>query len=152
LDHPCVYNGRPYRFEWEREWRIAGDVRFEPEDVAFLFIPGELHEQARQFSADVKIEDGGPAYACAYDAGWPIERIEEALADVPPLPEPSRNAVPWVGGPPPDCSTTSRSNRRANVEASGSATQARGVSEAGLWLADGPCRDPAAASCGAGLS
>ena len=100
LDHPGVYNGRPYRFEWEREWRVAGDVHFEPEDVAFLFIPEELHEQARQFFAAVKIEHSGPSYECAYiDAGWPIERIEEALTDVPPLPEASRNAVPWWEDP-----------------------------------------------------
>lgn len=26
IDHPGVYSGRPYRFEWEREWRAAGDV------------------------------------------------------------------------------------------------------------------------------
>ncbi len=96
IDHPGVYNGRPCRFEWEREWRIAGEVPFKPEDVAFLFIPEELHDQARQFFADVKVEPSGPVYECSYiDPGWPIERIEEALASVPPLPDPGPDAVPW---------------------------------------------------------
>lgn len=30
IDHPGIYNGRPYRFEWEREWRVAGPVSSRP--------------------------------------------------------------------------------------------------------------------------
>lgn len=96
IDHPGVYNGRPYRFEWEREWRVAGDVHFEPDEIAFLFIPEELHDQARQFFADVRIENSGPVYECAFiDAGWTTEQIQDALTNVPPLPDPSPSAVPW---------------------------------------------------------
>jgi hypothetical protein len=96
IDHPGVYNGRRYRFEWEREWRVAGGVRFTPEDVAFLFIPEENHEDARQFFADVEIEHSGPVYECAYiDPGWSIEQIEQALESVLPLPEPRSTARPW---------------------------------------------------------
>lgn len=96
IDHPGIYNGRPYRFEWEREWRVAGSVKFTPDEVAFLFIPEERHDDARRFFADVKIEHSGPVYECAYiDPAWPIEQIEEALESVPPLPEPRPTAVPW---------------------------------------------------------
>jgi hypothetical protein len=38
IDHPGTYGGRTYRFEWEREWRVAGSVRFNPDEVAFLFL------------------------------------------------------------------------------------------------------------------
>jgi hypothetical protein len=96
IDHPGVYNGRSYRFEWEREWRAIGEVRFTPDEVAFLFIPEELHLAARQFSADVKVENSGPHYECPFiDAAWPGERIEQALSSVPQLPEPSAQAAPW---------------------------------------------------------
>lgn len=96
IDQPGVYNGRPYRFEWEREWRVVGDVRFEPDEVAFLFIPEEHHKGARQFFADAEIEHSGPVYQCAFiDAAWSIERIEETLKTVPPLPDPSPTVTPW---------------------------------------------------------
>ena len=96
IDHPGIYNGWPYRFEWEREWRVAGPVTFTPEEVAFLFIPEECHDDARQFFADVTIEHSGPVYKCAYiDPAWSIEQIEQALVAVTPLPDPRPNAVPW---------------------------------------------------------
>jgi Putative abortive phage resistance protein AbiGi, antitoxin len=96
IDHPGVYNSRPYRFEWEREWRVAAEVKFTPEEVAFLFIPEEHHEDARQFFADAHIEHSGPVYDCAYiDPAWSIEQIEKAVESVPPLPDPRPSAVPW---------------------------------------------------------
>lgn len=39
IDAPGEYSGRPYYFEWEREWRYVGEFSFEIEDVAFLLIP-----------------------------------------------------------------------------------------------------------------
>ena len=99
IDHPGVYKGRPYRFEWEREWRVAGEVPFEPDDVAFLFIPEDLHDRARQFFADAKVEHSGPSYDCAYiDPRWDMEKIQGALEDVPDPPGPSAHAVPWYFG------------------------------------------------------
>ncbi|MEM1334381.1 MAG: hypothetical protein AAGG08_13095 [Actinomycetota bacterium] len=34
-------DGEPfsYRFDWEREWRVVGGLRFEPDDVAFVVTP-----------------------------------------------------------------------------------------------------------------
>ncbi len=98
IDHPGVYNGRTYRFEWEREWRVSGSLRFTPDEVEFLFIPEDLHDKARQFFADVKFEHSGPAYECPFiDPSWSIEQINEALTAEPAAPEPSPSAVPhWV--------------------------------------------------------
>jgi hypothetical protein len=80
IDQPGVYNGRPYRWEWEREWRVAADVFFAPEEVAFLLIPEEHHEAARQFFADAKAANSGLAYECPIiDAAWSIDLVEQAF-------------------------------------------------------------------------
>ncbi len=80
VDFPGEYGPASYRFEWEREWRIPGDLLFKPEDVKFLFIPAELHEKARGFFANAEEEGIGPNYTCPYlDPTWGIEDIQEAL-------------------------------------------------------------------------
>ena len=52
VDYPGEYGGSQYRFEWEREWRVPGGLAFSPDDVAFLFIPEDLHAKARSFFDD----------------------------------------------------------------------------------------------------
>jgi hypothetical protein len=80
IDNPGVYKGRSYRFEWEREWRVIGDMPFDIGDVAFLFLPEDEHDTARKFFADVQIEHRGPAYFCPYiDPRWSMDRIQDAL-------------------------------------------------------------------------
>jgi hypothetical protein len=79
---------------WEREWRVPGGLDFQPDDVAFLFIPEELHDKARQFFTDVEVEGSGPAYLCPYiDVKWDRERIEKELSEDPAQLEPSHHAV-----------------------------------------------------------
>ncbi|CAA2136897.1 hypothetical protein [Methylobacterium bullatum] len=74
--------GGTYLFEWEREWRHVGDLRFSPEDVAFLLMPEEYHEAAWGFFEDARRENVGPAYFCPYlDATWPRQRWERALRE-----------------------------------------------------------------------
>lgn len=69
-----------YRFEWEREWRVPGGLDFAPEDVAFLFIPEELHEAARSFFESARRDNSGPAYSCPFlDPVWSEDRIQDAL-------------------------------------------------------------------------
>jgi len=100
IDNPGNYSGRLYRFEWEREWRVIGEMSFQQGDVAFLFLPEEDHDRARQFFADVEVENSGPAYFCPYiDARWDMNRIQEALKNVPPPPPPSQGATPWWDDP-----------------------------------------------------
>jgi len=92
IDAPGVYGLTSYEYEWEREWRHIGDLMFEPKDVAFLFIPEELHAQARAFFSYAYHENLGPAYFCPFiDAKWPKARVDEELlkeplASQPPLP------------------------------------------------------------------
>lgn len=86
IDVAGIYSGgRPYRFEWEREWRFRGEFAFSISDVAFLFIPAELHATARQFFLDAANENSGPAYGCPFlDPSWTAEQIEEELASHTP--------------------------------------------------------------------
>jgi hypothetical protein len=72
----------PYRydFRWEREWRVAADVAFSEDDVAFLFIPEDRHESATSFFRDAVEENLGPGYFCPYvDPSWSVERVRDAL-------------------------------------------------------------------------
>lgn len=72
--------GGSYNFEWEREWRHAGDLHFTPDDVAFLIIPEESHEAARTFFASAEAEELGPNYPCPFiDAEWNQHQIAAAL-------------------------------------------------------------------------
>jgi hypothetical protein len=49
VDFPGDHNGRPYHFEWEREWRHVGKFNFCLTDVAFLVIPENQHDDARRY-------------------------------------------------------------------------------------------------------
>jgi hypothetical protein len=80
IDSPGRYGRSRYFFEWEREWRHLGTLRFSPEDVAFLLIPEDLHEAAHFFFQDAVDENLGPGYFCPYiDPSWSRQRILHAL-------------------------------------------------------------------------
>jgi hypothetical protein len=84
VDFPGSYGTTRYEFEWEREWRVPGGVAFAPEDVAFLFVPEELHGPAQSFFEDHRRENTGPSYDCPLiDPVWSIERIQGAPTTVP---------------------------------------------------------------------
>lgn len=76
IDSPGEYNGSPYFFEWEREWRVPGGLRFSPGDVEFLFMPESLHEAASNYFATAARENLGPAYSVPLlDPSWPESRL-----------------------------------------------------------------------------
>lgn len=80
IDAPGSYGNSDYRFDWEREWRHLGSLSFDPEDVAFLLIPEELHSAAYDFFDGAKTEKLGPTYICPYvDPLWSRERILKTL-------------------------------------------------------------------------
>lgn len=82
IDAPGEYGSTEYFFEWEREWRHVGEFAFQPEDVAFLLIPQELHEAARGFFEEVRRENIGPAYLCPYvDPTWDRRRILKTVRE-----------------------------------------------------------------------
>lgn len=81
IDFPGTYGETQYRFEWEREWRLPGNLRFTEADVEFLFIPEESHVVARGFFRDVRQQNLGPAYECPFiDPLWPEADIQLALS------------------------------------------------------------------------
>lgn len=83
IDFSGSYSSFEYRFEWEREWRVPGGLIFSPDQVAFLFIPAELHSQARKFFDEAASAHTGPNYRCPFlDPLWPDVRIQAALADL----------------------------------------------------------------------
>lgn len=74
--------GTPHAFEWEREWRHPGDLAFGVADVAFLFMPEEQHDRARQ---SLSIHYGDPALVPQLiDASWGEDRLQDALAILDP--------------------------------------------------------------------
>lgn len=80
---------------WEKEWRVPGGLKFLPDDVAFIFLPKELHDNARAFFAEHRANNSGPAYLGRYlDPRWDRERIQRTLTEpvdacVTPDPAPS---------------------------------------------------------------
>ncbi|MUK39613.1 hypothetical protein GNP82_18930 [Aliivibrio fischeri] len=66
IDVSGDYGTSSYRFEWEREWRLIGDLSFTPDDVEFLILPGKDHDAAREFFADAELDGIGPNYNCPY--------------------------------------------------------------------------------------
>jgi len=69
-----------YRFDWEREWRVPGLLRFTEYDVAALFLPEELHPTARGFFEWAVREKAGPGYFCpCLDPLWTAPQISAAL-------------------------------------------------------------------------
>jgi hypothetical protein len=100
VDFPGEYGPTRYRFEWEREWRVPGGLSFRPEDVAFLFIPEGLHEQATTFFEAADRDGTGPAYFVPYiDPSWEMNRIQAAFAGVA---TPPADSCDFCGGPAPD--------------------------------------------------
>jgi len=86
IDFPGEHPVGPYRFEWEREWRLRGSLPFHESDVAFLVIPEAQHHAARGFF-ELNIREGtGPGYLCPYiDPLWDWERVQRAFSLRMPL-------------------------------------------------------------------
>ena len=60
----------------------SGDLEFGPDDVAFLFLPAELHQAARSFFQDAIHEHTGPGYLCPYlDPLWSDETLQVVFSD-----------------------------------------------------------------------
>ena len=69
---------------WEQEWRVPHGLRFSPVDVAFCFVPAELHLAARAFFEEQRDANTGPAYLGPYlDPRWDRATILNALTESP---------------------------------------------------------------------
>ena len=78
IDLVGEYGETTYRFEWEREWRVAGEIPFAYEDLAFIFVPVNDHPQVATF-----FDDAGSPCPPLIDPVWPMVQIQEALAVLP---------------------------------------------------------------------
>lgn len=56
-----------YDFTWEREWRVAGDLEFGPEDVVCVILPEDDEDELKQ----EYLESGVPVISSA----WSAEKI-----------------------------------------------------------------------------
>ncbi|MCC2603019.1 abortive infection system antitoxin AbiGi family protein [Sphingopyxis yananensis] len=80
IDEPKYTDNYKYKFEWEREWRKLGDYGFNPDDVAFLILPEEYHENAKGFFEQAEADEIGPNYTCPFiDPLWDPEIISDIL-------------------------------------------------------------------------
>jgi hypothetical protein len=73
---------RTAEFEWEREWRIAGEdgFPFEPEEVELLFAPEDTHPHVEKFLRESAGEDEMPNYDCPLvDPTWDAERVHRLI-------------------------------------------------------------------------
>jgi hypothetical protein len=81
VDQPGTYGNGTYFVEWEREWRIVGDLDFAEADPAFLIIPEGLHEAARTFFDDAEADQLGSNYKCPFiDPYWSLDQVNSLLA------------------------------------------------------------------------
>jgi len=72
--------GVKYQFDWEREWRKAGDLDFSVPHATFLLIPESLHDKARAFYTAARETNTGPSYECPFiDPHWDSARIRRAF-------------------------------------------------------------------------
>ena len=80
IDAPGSYGTGKYFFEWEREWRKVGDFKFVEDEVEFLVVPEQQHEDARHFFENAKAENLGPCYTCPFiDPYWKRKKIKALL-------------------------------------------------------------------------
>ena len=67
-----------YDFAWEREWRVAGHVRFTPKDVVCVILPDEGEEERKE----KYLRRGVPVIS----PGWTLERIVASSRTKPEVP------------------------------------------------------------------
>jgi hypothetical protein len=76
IDRPGDYAGIPYRFEWEREWRVQEGFRFNAADVGFVFAPGVDHATLRGWLSSEQFgRDRQSITAPLIDPTWPDDQI-----------------------------------------------------------------------------
>ncbi|KRF36654.1 hypothetical protein ASG94_04295 [Nocardioides sp. Soil805] len=74
IDYPGVYRDREFKWEWEREWPVLGNLRFESEAVPFVFAPQSDHDDVRRRWSQMLSPSPLPVLL---DAKWPLPLIQE---------------------------------------------------------------------------
>ncbi len=70
-----------HRFEWEREWRVPGELGFGLDDVMFVFVPKQEHEDWNCFWENVTGGTGGSGLLFV-DPLWDENRLQDAFREV----------------------------------------------------------------------
>ena len=69
-----------YQFDWEREWRVPHNIKFDPKDVSFVLLPEDEHDGFSAYCISKHAEGSMPLYDCPLiDHRWPKERIRVTL-------------------------------------------------------------------------
>jgi len=69
-----------YSFEWEREWRVAGNLQFSPSQVRFICAPEEHHEDMRHYFSTQNRDRAYPLYRCPLiDLNWELARLQQEV-------------------------------------------------------------------------
>ena len=74
IDYPGVYGDHEFKWQWEREWRVLGNLRFEPQALPFVFAPQSDHSEVRRRWDQVLSPAQVPVLL---DAKWPLPLIQE---------------------------------------------------------------------------
>ncbi|MDL4815982.1 abortive infection system antitoxin AbiGi family protein [Actinomadura opuntiae] len=77
IDKPGSGSWGRYEFEWEREWRVLGDLEFRVGNIEFLIIPEEDQPWLRERWAANFWESMPPVI----DITWEMGRLQAALID-----------------------------------------------------------------------
>lgn len=83
IDRPGIYgNGTPYRFEWEREWRVPREeMWFGAVEIAFLFAPEEEHATLTGWLPTTPVaNDKKVITPPIFDPRWSDDRLYTAFA------------------------------------------------------------------------
>ena len=68
-----------YDWRWEREWRVRGDLSFDPPEVAFLVAPEDVHDVIVAMWLWEVLDAYVGVMPPIIDTGWPLERQLEAI-------------------------------------------------------------------------
>lgn len=74
IDYPGIYGDREYKWEWEREWRMRGDLAFALPTLPFLFAPESTHTELRSRWRELAGNVNPPTIL---DADWPLARLQD---------------------------------------------------------------------------
>ena len=87
IDYPCDADQdgatAAYDWRWEREWRIRGGLRFQPDDVAILFAPESQHAWLADWWKQEVIEGWGGYMPPLVATRWPREQQETVIRQGP---------------------------------------------------------------------
>jgi hypothetical protein len=78
-DNPGEYGDSRYEFDWEREWRVPGQLNFGAADVVFLVAPAHYAMWMRSTAWSQLSASSGQYTGLVLDPRWQIEQVQAAI-------------------------------------------------------------------------